>query len=241
MPAVKILDLLLLVVVLVAIVVFGVRQSNDYSANVPTVTVKLNFDETTLNQIENHYGTLIRQRFADWQRLMTNADNLSETEKLQQVNDFFNRNLSFADDATLWRKKDYWATPAEFICRGAGDCEDFAIAKYFTLLEMGVSDSKLRITYVKALQLNQAHMVLTYFATPQSIPLVLDNLTMIISPANERDDLQPVYSFNGSGLWQAKEQGEGEIGESKSLNPWADLKARIVKSMTENDEVCFGG
>lgn len=215
----------------------GIWQRNADLAEPATVTVKLNFDAEALKRIETRYGALARQRFSEWQSLMADAGKLSEYDKLQQVNDFFNRNLDFVDDIVLWQRKDYWATPVEFICRGAGDCEDFAIAKYFTLLEMGVAESKLRITYVKALQLNQAHMVVTYFATPQSIPLVLDNLTLIISPANERDDLQPIYSFNGSGLWQAKQQGEGRLGEVETLNPWNDLKTRMLKSMNQTAKV----
>jgi len=92
----------------------------------------------------------------------------------------------------------------EFLATGAGDCEDFAIAKYFTLLELGVDESKMRITYVKSLRRNQPHMVLTFFASPKSVPEVLDNLIPEIKPATQRSDLLPVYSFNGTGLWTAK-------------------------------------
>ena len=115
----------------------------------------------------------------------------------------------------MWGVKDYWATPLEFLSRGAGDCEDYSIAKYFTLKELGVSEKKMRITYVKALKLRQAHMVLTYFETPRSVPLVLDNLIPTIKPATQRKDLLPVYSFNGSGLWLAKSRGSGKkVGSS---------------------------
>ncbi len=188
----------------------------------------LHLEPAVLDRIEHRYGAVVRQRFVDWQNLMDTGKSLPEQEKLKRVNDFFNRNITFVDDMVLWQKKDYWATPVEFLYKGAGDCEDFAIAKYFTLLEMGVDDSKLRITYVKALQLNQAHMVLTFFAQPQAVPLVLDNLTPIISAATERNDLKPVYSFNGSGLWLAKIKGGGrQVGGAERLNPWADLKRRL--------------
>ena len=132
------------------------------------------------------------------------------------------------DDIDLWKQKDYWATPLEMLSIGGGDCEDYSIAKYFTLKELGVDEDKLRITYVKAKELNQAHMVLTYFETKRSIPLVLDNLIIEIKPASQRPDLTPVYSFNGTGLWLAKSRGEGQrVGESSRLSLWQDLENRM--------------
>ena len=128
----------------------------------------------------------------------------------------------------LWSKEDYWATPAEMLAIGAGDCEDYSIAKYFTLKEIGVDEDKLRITYVKAVEIGQAHMVLTYYETNRSVPLVLDNLITEIEPASRRNDLVPVYSFNGAGLWLAKSRGEGQrVGDSSRLSLWQDLEARM--------------
>ncbi|MDD1620413.1 MAG: transglutaminase-like cysteine peptidase [Methylococcaceae bacterium] len=187
-------------------------------------------DRAQLDRIEGKYGPDARRRFADWQGIMASGKTAPEPEKLRQVNDFFNQNIRFVDDLTLWLKDDYWATPFELLAKGAGDCEDFSIAKYFTLLEMGVAENKLRITYVKALELNQAHMVLTYFESPLAVPLVLDNLKPAISLATDRGDLQPVYSFNGSGLWLAKAKGSGrQVGAAERLNPWADLKRRMIE------------
>jgi predicted transglutaminase-like cysteine proteinase len=153
---------------------------------------------------------------------------LSEKEKLELVNTFFNSNVLFLNDIDLWNKNDYWATPLEMLSIGAGDCEDYSIAKYFTLKELGVDETKLRITYVKATQIGQAHMVLTYFETKRSVPLVLDNLIIDIKPASQRGDLVPVYSFNGTGLWLAKSRGEGQrVGEASRLSLWNDLEQRM--------------
>jgi predicted transglutaminase-like cysteine proteinase len=139
--------------------------------------------------------------------------------------------VEFVDDNFLWGLEDYWATPLEFLSKGAGDCEDYSIAKYFTLRELGVDDKKMRITYVKALELNQAHMVLTYFETPRSIPVVLDNLIPTIKSATNRRDLLPVYSFNGTGLWLAKVRGTGKrVGGSSRLKMWEKMKARMVEN-----------
>ncbi|WKJ91565.1 transglutaminase-like cysteine peptidase [Methylomonas montana] len=188
-------------------------------------------DQALLDKVEQKYGIAAKQRFVEWQSLIDNGKSWSDPEKLERVNDFFNRNIDFIDDIILWQKTDYWAAPTELLARGGGDCEDYSIAKYFSLVEMGVDENKLRITYVKALELNQAHMVLTYFESTRSVPLVLDNLKPAILPATERPDLQPVYSFNGTGLWLAKSKGSGQhIGGSDRLSMWSELKLRMLES-----------
>ena len=61
--------------------------------------------------------------------------------------------MRFIDDIIHWNKVDYWATPIEFLASHGGDCEDFAIAKYFTLIQLGIPEEQLTLTYVKALRL----------------------------------------------------------------------------------------
>ncbi|RJG14205.1 hypothetical protein D3879_13670 [Pseudomonas cavernicola] len=168
-----------------------------------------------------------RQRIDDWQRLLVSHAQVSELEKLRVVNRFFNRQLRFQDDQSLWHETDYWASPVESLRQGAGDCEDFAIAKYFSLRHLGVASEKLRITYVKALRLNQAHMVVTYYASPAATPLVLDNLNPAILPASQRNDLLPVYAFNGEGLWLPGSGGNKRVGDSKRLSRWQDLLKKM--------------
>ena len=197
--------------------------------NVFGVSATLDISDTLLANIQNKYGKEALIRVEKWQKLMQTAKILPEQEKLKQVNDFFNQRIEFVDDIYLWGLNDYWATPLEFLSKGAGDCEDYSIAKYFTLKELGVPESKMRITYVKALKLNQAHMVLTYFSSPRAIPVVLDNLIPQIKLATKRTDLLPVYSFNGSGLWLAKSRGNGQrVGGSSRLNLWTELKQRML-------------
>lgn len=189
-------------------------------------------DQLLLSKVATRYGTQARQRFEQWQTILAQAKTLPDEQKLTIVNDFFNRKIKFVSDRSLWQTDDYWATPSELLALGAGDCEDFSIAKYFTLLALGVPDAKMRITYVKAMTLNQAHMVLTYFSAPQATPLVLDNIDPTIASASQRRDLQPVYSFNGTGLWLAKNRGQGKlIGSADRLNPWADLQQRMLDKL----------
>ncbi|QSX29774.1 transglutaminase-like cysteine peptidase [Shewanella cyperi] len=180
-----------------------------------------------VSTLESHYGERAGMRARAWFNVVASAQGLPEKEQLEKINGFFNL-FRFVDDIKLWGDSNYWATPMEFIGVNGGDCEDFSIAKYFTLLQLGVPEDKMRITMVKATTVNQYHMVLAYYETPGSVPLVLDNLDPAIKPATARKDLLPVYSFNGKQLWLNKEKGRGVLaGSSTRLEKWNDLTHRL--------------
>lgn len=188
-------------------------------------------DQELLDTVVQNYGGQAKQRLLDWQSLINDDQSSNDLEKLQKVNDFFNRQ-EFISDLLLWKDKDYWATPVEFLAQNGGDCEDFSIAKYFTLKKLGIDENKLNLTYAKAVELNQAHMVVTYYEQPEAEPLVLDNLIDEIKPASLRPDLLPVFSFNGIGLWLAKERGRGKlVGNSSRYKHWQDLLGRMPEGL----------
>jgi predicted transglutaminase-like cysteine proteinase len=180
------------------------------------------------------FGTAVRERITAWAefaRVQKSAPSVvrllepgsAEISALQSVNSFFNR-IPFLPDTSHWGAEDYWATPAETVASHGGDCEDYSIAKYFLLKEFGVPVERLRITYVKALKLNQAHMVLAYYAVPGAEPLILDNLEDRVRPASERGDLVPVYSFNDDDVVLVR--------DSRKSNPlqiraWRDLQQKL--------------
>lgn len=147
-----------------------------------------------------------------------------EAEILQIVNDRLNR-VPYREDKIHWGTEDYWATPAESVASNGGDCEDYAIAKYYLLKELGVPIERLRITYVKAARINQAHMVLAYYAQPDAEPLILDNLENQIRPASDRPDLVPVYSFNDDEVQLV--QG-GIKGKPAQIRAWLGLQDRLL-------------
>jgi len=192
------------------------------------VAAKANWDFGLIIQnAQQRYGNLgvSKGRIEAWDELIQASANLSESEKLAAVNRFFNRQFRFSDDIRNWRQNDYWATPVEALVKGAGDCEDYSIAKYFTLRRLGLPSEKLRITYVKALKYNQAHMVLTYYSSPAAEPLVLDNLIGEIRPASQRKDLLPVYAFNAEGLYLPG--SHNKKSDAKKLSRWQDLLKKM--------------
>lgn len=161
------------------------------------------------------------------QALVGQLGGQDEEARLALVNQFFNRRVLFKEDSEAWGQIDYWASPLEMLNKGEGDCEDYAIAKYFALLAGGVAASKLRLVYVRAQMAGpggpqQAHMVLAYYPEPQAEPMILDNLISEVRPASRRPDLTPVFSFNAEGLWQGT--GPVSAGDPAArLSRWRDV------------------
>jgi predicted transglutaminase-like cysteine proteinase len=174
------------------------------------------------------------QKFQSWRQLVEAPVRASDLEQLQRVNDFFNRHTVFTEDSAAWGQTDYWATPTETIGLGYGDCEDYAIAKLFTLRLLGIAPEKLKLIYVQArtgtagaVNLS-AHMVLAYYSRPDGEPLVLDNLIDEIRPASRRPDLAPVFSFNDEGVYKRSAgKAETRIGGPALLSRWEALLKRV--------------
>lgn len=200
----------------------GLRQFSLHSSkhhprkNYGILTFFFVFSVFTTSQSEqlpfSYIKKIALQQFGDkglesvtyWEKLFYHINDQVARTKLVMVNDFFNQRIQASSDLQIWRQSDYWATPLETLGKGRGDCEDFAIAKYMTLLAAGLPVDKLRLVYVKASRTpthSQAHMVLAYYPTHESVPLILDNLSLEIMPASKRKDLKPIFSFNSQGLW----------------------------------------
>lgn len=174
----------------------------------------------------------MRARLSGWKDLLGSSANrgAADSAKLKVVNDFMHR-TPFYCDPVMWCAEDYWAKPAEFLANDGGDCEDFSIAKYFSLKALGVDDAKLRIVYAVYRRGGQgaftgAHMVLAYYERPDAEPLILDNINHAILPASSRPDLDPIFGFNSGGLWSAKEQ-KGRGQPATPYRAWSDHWRRV--------------
>lgn len=186
------------------------------------------FDKTQL-LAQERYGLPAAETVAAWRRMIEEARNLPDAEKLNKVNTFFNRRMLFVDDILVWKVNDYWATPLEFIGRGAGDCEDFTIAKYISLQMLGIGNEHLRLIYIRAKSGSRAsfaHMVLGFYPQPSDEPLILDNLISSVRPASQRPDLIPVFSFNNDGLWVGGATTSAADPTAR-LSRWRDVLERM--------------
>ncbi len=191
---------------------------------------EIDFSPGLLRYAAKQWGDLAPMRLFDWQQQVRKlqagtASARDEQYFLQQVNSFWNK-TPYLEDQAHWASPDYWATPVETKGSNGGDCEDYVFGKYFTLKELGIPVRKLRITYVKATDTKEPHMVLAYYPQPEADPLILDNLIGAILPASKRTDLQPVYSFNHDDSWMS----QGIVKRQPSeLRLWRELLDKMVK------------
>lgn len=198
----------------------------------------INFDRL-LTLAEQQYETRTHQSFSELRDIFKQLVDAPEQEKLKAINEFVNRSIRIpGEDINIWGKSDYWATPLESIGRNTGDCEDYSIAKYLFLRELGVPNDKLRLTYARAQiggshsRIFQAHMVLSYYATPNAEPLILDYLIGDIRVASRRPDLRPIFGFNSDGLWVGN--SASSRGDSTAhLSRWRDVLERAKKEGIE--------
>jgi len=178
---------------------------------------------------QQRYGARAAETVGAWRRLIEESRVLPDNDKLTKVNAFFNRRMLFEDDIVVWQQVDYWATPLEFMGKGAGDCEDFAIAKYITLQMLGIGNERLRLIYVRAKigsTASVAHMVLGFYPQPTQEPQILDNLISSVRPASQRSDLTPVFSFNSDGLWVGGATASAADPTTR-LSRWRDVLDRM--------------
>ena len=194
--------------------------------------------ESDLNRMERladtRYGPATGELIARWRNMIDEITDLPTQEKLTRVNRFFNQQVRWRQDVDIWGQNDYWATPLETLGRREGDCEDFSISKYMTLVLAGVPVEQLRITYVKASMgvpgsgISQAHMILAWYESPDAEPLILDNLVSEIRPASRREDLKPVFGFNTLGLWVGGATQAATNDPGARLSRWRDLLQRMA-------------
>lgn len=189
------------------------------------------FNPQRLRQsMQQQYGTSGLAVLEAWFELLERLRRQDIQTQLRDVNDFFNRRIRWVEDIYNWGQEDFWATPLETMGQGQGDCEDYSIAKYVSLKQLDVPGERLRMIYVRARigrsQITQAHMVLGYYSTPSAEPLVLDNIAPSISPASQRTDLDPVFSFNSEGLW-AGGSSESRADPLARLSRWRSVVKRM--------------
>ncbi|WP_163557309.1 transglutaminase-like cysteine peptidase [Halomonas sp. NO4] len=188
-------------------------------------------DRARLRQsMQRLYGSNGLSILEEWFALLDRLAGADLESQLRDVNDFFNQRVRWLDDIEIWGQEDYWATPLETMGRREGDCEDYSIAKYVTLKELGVPGDQLRMIYVRARLgrggITQAHMVVGYYATPSADPRILDNLVKSIRPGSQRSDLDPVFSFNSSGLWTGSST-QSRADPVARLSRWRNAISRM--------------
>ena len=156
-----------------------------------------------ITKAEKKYSVKAKNRFnAVNKKLIDDLRNASDMKKLNTVNSWMNY-VTYKSDKRVYGVSDYWATLYEFVGKGMGDCEDYTIAKYYVLKELGISPKRMKFTYViyKSNRTGKriSHMVLSYLKVPKPKTkndiLILDNNNRLILPASKRKDIVKVVKM----------------------------------------------
>ena len=159
------------------------------------------FSKKDFIYIKKSAGNIAKNRAQDYQKTIRSYKDHTKKKQLLEVNFYLNQLLPQYDDV-IRKKEDYWATPKEFLITGYGDCEDYVIIKYFSLLKLGFDKDKLFFTSVNEKFTGSYHMVLSYFKDEGKSPLILDNLSFKILSLDKREDLKEDLFINESGVYK---------------------------------------
>lgn len=139
------------------------------------------------------------QSIRDWQQKIATWSDLSDFEQITAVNRFANRVIRYTEDSKNFQKSDYWATPAQSLRGGRGDCEDYVLLKYETLLSLGFAKQDLRIVVVTDQRKNIGHAVLSVKTAKGTF--ILDNQNQRVLRHDSIRHYAPLYSINEKGRW----------------------------------------
>lgn len=142
-------------------------------------------------------GASFRCKSDEWDDFVVSLKDLSPREQIERVNSYTNAS-PYVNDIVNWRVRDYWETVDEFIARD-GDCEDYAIAKYFALKSLGFNPSKMRIVVLEDQNLGVPHAVLVVYLGDEA--LILDNQIPDVVRDSSIVHYKPIYSINEQSWW----------------------------------------
>jgi len=164
--------------ILVVIIFINILNADPFSIN--------RYDREVINNSYN--PKQIRKRISNFHNFFKKARYFNEKKQLNRVNNYINRIIGKAD------KTNEWVTPKQFLIKGRGDCEDYAMTKYFALQKLGFDTSKLYMAVVKVKGRKNYHMVLLYHKNNKF--LILDNLSWKIVELKNRKKLKLFFVFN---------------------------------------------
>ena len=174
----------------------------------------------------------LRRARREFEAMVFAASLLDLDARAAFVNVAINRNIAYALDPESAPGGDVWSTPFETLARGAGDCEDFAIAKFYLLIAGGAPREGVRLLYAIYRWPDQAakpqpHLV-TVAGWPLADPRVLDCINPLVVPLSQRDDLEPIFSFDQLAIWPGVD-ALPLSGRRRRIDRWQTTQARTLQ------------
>ncbi|MEO3431503.1 transglutaminase-like cysteine peptidase [Pelagibius sp. CAU 1746] len=161
------------------------------------VLAKMKSERKLFHACLNNPAACTTAGLRSWREVATEAKGKPQLEMLKVVNRYFNR-WPYKIDRELYGVSEFWATPTEFMKR-SGDCEDYSIAKFFALRDLGMANEDLRVVILMDRIRRLGHAVLAVYALGDI--LILDSLTDLIFSHKKYKHYVPQYSMNETTRW----------------------------------------
>lgn len=124
---------------------------------------------------------------------------VSRQQQVAAVNSWVNGHIVYRADEANYGQPDRWTAAAQTLNSGRGDCEDYAIAKYQILRELGIGEQDLFLVIGRDRAMRADHAVLA--VRVGSDYRILDNFTDRVLDDSEVRDFLPTFSFSSSHTW----------------------------------------
>ena len=181
----------------------------------------------------------LRRARREFEAMVLAASLLDLDARAAFVNLAINRGVAYAPDPPTAPGGDVWSTPFETLARGAGDCEDLAIAKFYLLIASGAPREGVRLLYAIRHGPDRAAKPQPHLATlagwPLADPCVLDSVNPLVVPLSQRDDLEPLFSFDQRAIWPGVEPMP-LTGRRRRIDRWQTTQARTLQQAQEGQE-----
>ena len=155
-----------------------------------------------------------------WKNITARMPAMPPEEKLRTINGFFN-SWSGESDLKSYGQEEYWAAPEEFLAKGGGDCEDYAIIKYLALRHFGWPAEDLWVVFVRDRINKGDHAVLA--ARANNRVFILDNLSrpayLLIPEKQYAGQVTPMFALSERGVWIFPAEESSRKEESKAGAP----------------------
>lgn len=117
--------------------------------------------------------------------------------RLGEINRAFNLAIRPVSDRAQYGVEDYWSSPLATLAAGAGDCEDYAIAKMVALRAAGVAADDLRLVIIRETATGDDHAVVA--ARSDGRWRMLDNRTFLMIEDNGFGKYRPLFAIDAEG------------------------------------------
>ncbi len=120
--------------------------------------------------------------------------------RLGEINRAINLAIRPMSDMAQYGREDVWSSPLVTFAHGAGDCEDYAIAKFVALREAGISSDDIRIVVMRDTVHGEDHAVAA--ARLDGHWLTLDNRRMAMVEDADVRNYRPLFVIDQYGVMQ---------------------------------------